>query len=247
LIAPRKESPHRSPPYPQIFKGFLLRILVVEMSLRGAQLFTAAALGFAAAGLVCCVWVKKMGISRKKRKQWHSVKAIKDGECHLRHAENTNRDIKILYDAVHGLAKHLDEAVPNLSVARLHKDFNAGAFEALVAEIPGRSGTEEEMVPVGAAIFFDTYSTWNGRCLFVEDLYVEPKFRSKGIGTVLLRALAAMALQEGYCRLQWESSRTNLHANSYYLQAVGAVQVDDRLLWRLPGDRLAAFVGDSPI
>ena len=57
-------------------------------------------------------------------------------------------------------------------------------FRALIAEWEGR--------PAGYAVFFGYYSTWTGRGLFLEDLFVREAFRKRGIGTALLAAVACL-------------------------------------------------------
>jgi GNAT superfamily N-acetyltransferase len=94
-------------------------------------------------------------------------------------------------------------------------------FRALVAEWNGR--------PVGYALFFGFYSTWEGRSgLFLEDLYVRPEFRSRGIGKALLGYVARTAQQENCYGVRWEVLDWNQPAIKFY-QSLGAVFLDG---WR---------------
>ena len=70
-------------------------------------------------------------------------------------------------------------------------------FQCLIADSDGQ--------PAGFALYFFNYSTWVGRPgIYVEDLFVLPHFRRKGIGRELLRQVAAIAIENGCQRLQWE-------------------------------------------
>src|ERR1022692_601017 len=63
--------------------------------------------------------------------------------------------------------------------------------------------TESEGEPAGFALFFPYYSTWRGAGLYLEDLYVRPAFRGRGIGTQLLARVARIAQQEKRCFIKW--------------------------------------------
>jgi GNAT superfamily N-acetyltransferase len=89
---------------------------------------------------------------------------------------------------------------------------NNPQFCALIAEWDG--------APAGYAIFFDCYSTWVGPELYLEDLYVQPQFRRKGIGMALLSAVARTGLQR--CRaMRWEVLDWNQDAIALY-RSLGA-------------------------
>src|SRR5262249_888621 len=99
---------------------------------------------------------------------------------------------------------------------------------------------------VGMAVYFVSFSTWTGRHgLYLEDLFVEPDHRAHGIGLALMRALAARAVALGYKRLEWAVLDWNEPAISFY-RALGAVPLDEWTPFRLAGDALARFAGDTP-
>ena len=77
--------------------------------------------------------------------------------------------------------------------------------------------------------FFDFYSTWRGRQLFLEDLYVRPQFRSNGIGKRLLAGVARVAERENCHGMRWEVLDWNHSAIEFY-KSLGAEFLDD---WRL--------------
>ena len=90
----------------------------------------------------------------------------------------------------------------------------------------------------GFALYFYNYSTWMGRPgLYLEDLYVEPEFRGKGIGKTLLQEVAAIALENNCGRLQWEVLDWNTPAIDFYL-AMGAEFLDEWRNVRLSGDAI---------
>ncbi|SIR07375.1 Acetyltransferase (GNAT) family protein [Rhizobium sp. RU20A] len=112
------------------------------------------------------------------------------------------------------------------------------AARAVIAEKDGR--------PVGFAIFFYSYSTWQARKgLYLEDLYVAPEARGTGAGKALLRHLARIALTEGCGRFEWSVLDWNAPAIRVY-DAIGAKPQSEWIRYRLTGDDLAAFAdGDA--
>lgn len=107
-------------------------------------------------------------------------------------------------------------------------------FECLIAE----SGNQ----PAGFALFFPIYSTWKGRSIHLEDLFVLPAFRKQGIGKALLRRVAAIAVERGCARLQWDVLDWNQLAIDFY-RSLGAVTLDEWRIMRLTGPALEAVAG----
>ena len=64
---------------------------------------------------------------------------------------------------------------------------------------------EVDGVAIGFALFFYNYSTWQGRCIYLEDLYVDESARGTGTGTLLLKTVAAIAHAEGCKRMSWQA------------------------------------------
>jgi GNAT superfamily N-acetyltransferase len=93
-------------------------------------------------------------------------------------------------------------------------------FRALIAEWDGH--------PAGYAVFFGYYSTWTGRGLFLEDLFVREAFRKRGIGRGLLAAVARIAVGEHCYGIHWEVLDWNEKAIELYTQ-IGAIFRDQ---WR---------------
>ncbi len=78
---------------------------------------------------------------------------------------------------------------------------------------------------VGYATCFFTYYTWIGKCLYMDDLYVKPEFRAKGIGKRLMNRVIDFARSSGCHKLRWQVSKWNSPAIEFY-QKLGA-EIDD--------------------
>jgi len=140
---------------------------------------------------------------------------------------------------VRGLAEY--ERVLN-SFSATEADFDAMLFapdhvaEATLAEFPGRP-------PVGIALYYRTVNTFRGQVgMFLEDLFVEPDMRGKGIGIALIRHLAKMAVERNYNMLQWSVLNWNEPSLKFY-DRIGAVKVDDWQVRRLAGQALDSLAG----
>ena len=91
---------------------------------------------------------------------------------------------------------------------------------------------------VGFALFFPNYSTFLGKPgLYLEDLFVRPKFRGQGFGEQLLRHLAQICLERNYGRLEWSVLDWNQRAISFY-KALGAKPMDEWTVFRVTGEAL---------
>jgi GNAT superfamily N-acetyltransferase len=97
---------------------------------------------------------------------------------------------------------------------------------------------EEDGEPAGFAFYFFDYSTWLGRPgLYLEDIFVYPKFRGRGIGKALLQRAAAIAVEKGCPRMKWEVLDWNTPAVDFY-SAMGAEFLDTWRNVRLSGEAL---------
>src|SRR6266511_2996648 len=97
----------------------------------------------------------------------------------------------------------------------------------------------EEESPVGFAVYFYNFSTWLGRPgLYLEDLFVKPEKRGKGYGRALLVELAKIALDRGFCRMEWAVLNWNEPAIKFY-RALGAKPMNEWTVFRLTRDGIA--------
>lgn len=90
----------------------------------------------------------------------------------------------------------------------------------------------ESRQPVGFALYYYTFSTWVGRSMHLEDLYVQPSHRGTGIGKSLLQQLVLICQTENLKRLDWEVLEWNSRAHAFY-ESVGAHCRSDWRSWRL--------------
>ena len=92
--------------------------------------------------------------------------------------------------------------------------------------------------PAGFALFFHSFSTFLGRSgIYLEDLYVKPEFRGRGIGRALLTHLARLAKERGCGRLEWAVLDWNEPAIKLY-KSIGAVPMDEWTVYRVTGEAL---------
>lgn len=111
--------------------------------------------------------------------------------------------------------------------------FDKQKAEALIAQWQGS--------PVGFALFFHNFSTFLGRAgIYLEDLFVLPQMRGRGVGKALLRELARITLDRGCGRLEWSCLDWNRPSIDFY-KSLGAQPLDEWTGYRLAGDTLAGF------
>ncbi len=102
---------------------------------------------------------------------------------------------------------------------------------------------EWDGAPAGFALWFYNFSTFRGRHgIYLEDLYVRPDHRGRGIGKALLRELARRCAAEGLARLEWWVLDWNAPSIAFY-QSLGAQPMEEWTVFRLTGDSLARLAG----
>jgi GNAT superfamily N-acetyltransferase len=100
--------------------------------------------------------------------------------------------------------------------------------------------------PVGFALYLRNFSTFLGQAgIYLEDLFVEPQHRGKGIGKALLARLAKIAVERGYGRLEWAVLDWNEPSIKFY-RGLGAVPLDEWTAYRLTGDALTRLAASEP-
>lgn len=108
-------------------------------------------------------------------------------------------------------------------------------FECLIAELAGE--------PCGFALFFHSYSTWRGRPgIYLEDLFVPPEQRGRGVGFALLQRLAQLTIERGCARLEWAVLDWNQPAIDFY-ERLDAFPMDGWTVYRLTREPLEQLAG----
>jgi GNAT superfamily N-acetyltransferase len=143
-------------------------------------------------------------------------------------------DVPGIYQLVRDLAEY-ERALEHVTGAQ--DDLGAALFGpepavfAYVAEHEGRLA--------GFALWFLNFSTWQCQHgVYLEDLYVRPELRGHGYGRQLLAELAALCVERGYGRLDWNVLDWNEPSIGFY-RSLGAVSLDDWVTFRLAGPALA--------
>jgi GNAT superfamily N-acetyltransferase len=99
--------------------------------------------------------------------------------------------------------------------------------------------------PAGFAAWFVNFSTFSGRPgIYLEDLFVRPASRGKGIGKALLVHLAKQCVANGWSRLQWAVLDWNTPSIEFY-KSLGAVMMDEWTICRLSGEALTRLAGEA--
>jgi GNAT superfamily N-acetyltransferase len=149
-------------------------------------------------------------------------------------------DVPLILDFIRQLAEYERLASAVTATEAVLRDTLFGpkpSAEVLIAE----SGGE----PAGFAVFFHTYSTFHGRPgLYLEDLFVLPRWRRQGLGRRLLAELARIAVDRGCPRFEWSVLDWNEMALRVY-RSVGAAPLDQWTVQRLEGDALQALAAEG--
>jgi len=126
--------------------------------------------------------------------------------------------------------KLLDKVTFDEAVLGRHLFGEKPAAEVLIGEVDGE--------PQGFALFFQNFSTFEGKPgVYLEDLFVRPEARGKGLGKALISAVAAIAVERGCPRFEWAVLDWNQPSIDFY-EALGARKMADWLVMRLEGEAL---------
>ncbi|GFN34542.1 GNAT family N-acetyltransferase [Tepidimicrobium xylanilyticum] len=148
----------------------------------------------------------------------------------IRFAEE--KDVPLILEFIKELAdyeKMLNEVVATDQILK------ESLFERKMAEV---IIGEYDNKPVAFALFFHNFSTFLGRPgIYLEDLYVKPEMRGKGIGKIMLSFLAKLCVERKCGRLEWWCLDWNEPAIEFYKQ-MGAIPMDEWTVYRVCGDAI---------
>jgi len=152
----------------------------------------------------------------------------------------TERDLPAIVHLVRQLARY--EKLEHAMVAS-HDDFRQALFgeernaHALMAFV--------DDAPVGFALYFYNFSTFVGkRGIYLEDIFVEPEHRGRGIGSALLKHLARVAKEQNCGRVEWSVLTWNQPSIDFY-HRLGAITLDDWRTFRLHGEPLERLAAEA--
>ena len=150
------------------------------------------------------------------------------------------REIGLIYSLIRELAEY-DKLLHEFEATEI--DIEAALFgdnPRLFCEIAEWDGEA-----VGFAVWFFNFSTFSGRSgIYLEDLFVRPAHRGKGIGKALLSHLARICVANGWARLQWAVLDWNAPSIAFY-KSLGAVLMDEWTVCRINGPALSALAAKA--
>jgi GNAT superfamily N-acetyltransferase len=148
----------------------------------------------------------------------------------------TPSDVPAILACIRGLAEYERLAHQCIATEPLLHETLFGADRVAEVVLATRGGET-----AGFALWFRSYSTFLARPgIYLEDLFVFPAHRGRGLGRRLLAHLARTAKERGYGRLEWAVLDWNVDAIRFY-ESLGAVPMSDWTTYRLAGDALAAL------
>lgn len=157
----------------------------------------------------------------------------------LRITAAVDGDIPLILDLIRGLAEYerlSHEVIATEDALRRTLFGDRPAAEVLIAHLDGE--------PAGFALFFPSYSTFLARPgIYLEDLFVYPALRGRGIGRALLARVAQRAVERGRGRLEWSVLDWNEPALRFY-RSLGARAMSEWTVQRLSGETLTELAAE---
>jgi GNAT superfamily N-acetyltransferase len=153
----------------------------------------------------------------------------------------TEADVPLIFGLIQALAEYERLAHEVVATEAMVRDSLFGPNPHAHAVIARRGGDA-----VGLAIWFLTYSTFLSKPgIYLEDLFVLPEARGKGVGRALLRHLARIALDGGFGRIEWSVLDWNEPAIRFY-RGIGAKPMDEWTVFRMTGEAIRELaISDS--
>ena len=152
----------------------------------------------------------------------------------------TPADVPVVLGCIRALAEYERLAHECIATEALLRETLFGARPA--AEVVLAFAGDE---PAGFALWFESYSTFLARPgIYLEDLFVYPQHRGRGLGRRLLQHLAQLAVEREYGRVEWSVLDWNVDAIGFY-RSLGAELMDDWRRCRLAGDAIASLASGT--
>lgn len=150
----------------------------------------------------------------------------------------TGADVPVILDLIRCLAEYeklSHEVTATEDALRATLFGERRAAEVLIGCVDGQ--------PAGFAVFFQNYSTFLARPgMYLEDLFVRPEHRGRGLGKALITAVARLAVERGCGRYEWTVLDWNTPAIDFY-RSLGAQMMSDWRIMRVTGDALRELAG----
>lgn len=160
-------------------------------------------------------------------------------ECTLTFRSAERKDVPLILEFIRALAEyeHMADQVVADEATLEEWLFDQRKAEVIFAVLEGKE--------VGFALFFHNFSTFLGRAgLYLEDLFVLPEVRGRGVGKAILKHLAALAVERGCGRLEWWCLDWNEPSIAFY-RSLGAEPMSDWTVYRLAGDTLRNLAAEE--
>ena len=162
----------------------------------------------------------------------------RNGQIQLRFAEP--QDSSLLLQFIRELAayEHLEDHVEATEGRLRQYLFEEKKGEVILGEYAG--------VPAGFALFFHNFSTFLGKPgIYIEDLFVKPEFRGRGMGKTLLSFIAGLAAERNCGRMEWACLNWNEPAIGFYLSQ-GALPLKEWTAYRITGKAITSLAASCP-
>ena len=160
-------------------------------------------------------------------------------ECTLTFRSAERKDVPLILEFIRALAEyeHMADQVVADEATLEEWLFDRRKAEVIFAVLEGKE--------VGFALFFHNVSSFLGRAgLYLEDLFVLPEVRGRGVGKAILKHLAALAVERGCGRLEWWCLDWNEPSIAFY-RSLGAEPMSDWTVYRLTGDTLRNLAAEE--
>ena len=160
-------------------------------------------------------------------------------ECTLTFRSAERKDVPLILEFIRALAEyeHMADQVVADEATLEEWLFDRRKAEVIFVVLEGKE--------VGFALFFHNFSTFLGRAgLYLEDLFVLPEVRGRGVGKAILKHLAALAVERGCGRLEWWCLDWNEPSIAFY-RSLGAEPMSDWTVYRLTGDTLRNLAAEE--